>query len=44
MNRLRRLFHRHRWSTLSVSIWPLTITTRACWCGERRTNTTSQGE
>ncbi|MCP2350643.1 hypothetical protein [Nonomuraea roseoviolacea] len=47
MNRLRRLFHRHRWTTLTVTLAGglsnATITTRACWCGERRT-TTDQGE
>lgn len=50
MNRLRRLLHRHRWVTLTVTIGPykpgrkaVVVTATGCSCGEHRT-TTNQGE
>lgn len=38
MNRLRRLFHRHRWVTLTVTCGYVRITARGCWCGQRDTS------
>lgn len=39
MNRLRRLLHRHRWTTLTVTCGSVVITVHGCWCGERQHTT-----